>query len=140
MRTAICAAFLLFAAPVLAADTNPATPPSPPAVTYAVWGFRWDGNQYVKQERCSLNTPDIKKAEDYAAQITSYAGWLATTNMPESCVVHTVYHGPAIASAPASGFPERPTYSVWAYRQTDGKWVKDMVNTQNMINSMNSNP
>jgi hypothetical protein len=125
MRIAIYATLLLVATPVGAAEADLPAPPSPPAVTYSVWGFRWDGHQYVKQAKYSLNTPDLKQAQDYAAQITSHAGWLATTNMPEACVVHTVYHGPAIGSAPASGFPEKLDYAVWAFRKAYGKWVKD---------------
>ncbi|HEY3966453.1 MAG TPA: hypothetical protein VGM05_17965, partial [Planctomycetaceae bacterium] len=130
MRTVVCAALLSFAAPVLAApalaaDDNFAGPPSPPPVIYAVWGFRWDGQRYAKQAKYDLSTPDIKQAQAYATQVTSYAGWLATTNMPKACVVHTVYRGPVIAGMPAFGFPAKPTYSVWAYRRADGKWVKD---------------
>ena len=100
-------------------------PPSPPPVTYDVWGFKWDGQQYVKQTTHSFSTTNLKQATDYATQVDSFAGWAATTNLPDACVVHTVFHGPTIAAARPSAFPDKPTYTVWAYAITDGKWVKD---------------
>ncbi len=125
MRTAICAAVLLLAVPALGADARPDAPPAPPPVAYEVWGFRWNGQQYVKEPANCLSTTDLKQAADYAAQITSYAAWSATTNMPEVCVIHTTYHGPVSTGAVPSAFPAKPTFSVRAFRQTDGKWVRD---------------
>jgi len=125
VRTALCIAILLFALPALAADSRPATPLSPPALTYDVWGFKWDGQQYVKQATHSFSTTDIKQAADYATQVDSFAGWAATTNLPDACVVHMVFHGPTITATRPSAFPDKPNYSVWAFTLTDGKWVKD---------------
>ena len=89
-------AILLFVVPALASEAQPDAPPSPPSVTYEVWGFKWDGQRYEKQANYSFTTTDIKKAAIYADQVNGYAGWSATTNIPEPCVVHTVFHGPAI--------------------------------------------
>ena len=101
MRTLPCIAILLFAAPALASGAQPDSPPSPPSVTYEVWGFKWDGRRYEKQANYSFTTTDIKKAAIYADQVNGYAGWSATTNIPEPCVVHTVYRGPAITGSTA---------------------------------------
>src|ERR1700683_3987520 len=129
MKSLVFTAILLFAVPVLAADSKPNTqpdaPPSPPPVTYSVWGFKWDGQQYVRQTTHSFTTTDIKQAQGYADQINSYAGWSATTNIPEPFVVHTVYHGPTISDTRPSALPDKPTYSVWAFKLANGKWVKD---------------
>ncbi len=128
MRTAFCTAILLSAlsaVPAMAIDAQPAPPPSPPPVNYDVWGFQWDGRQFVKQETHSFSTTDIKQATDYAAQLTSFADWAATTNLPDPCVVHTVFHGARITQAVPTAFPDTPTFSVWAFQLTDGKWVKD---------------
>ena len=64
MRTACCFTILLFALPALAADAKPDAPPSPSPVAYDVWGFKWDGRQYVKQATHSFSTTDIKQATD----------------------------------------------------------------------------
>lgn len=125
MRTAIFTAMLLLAVPALAMAAPLNGPPAPPPVTYDVWGFRWDGQQYVKQATQSLSTTDLKQAVDYAAQLTSYAGWTVTTNMPAASVVHTTYRGPVLSNATPTAFPDKPTFTVWAFKGTDGNWVKD---------------
>ena len=125
MRTLFCTAVLLLAVPALAADAQPAAPPSPPPVTYDVWGFQWNGQQFVKQATHSFSTSDIKQAADYVKQVNSFAGWQATTNMPEPIYVHTVFHDPTISCAASPPTPDQPTYTVWAFKLTDGKWVKD---------------
>jgi hypothetical protein len=94
-------------------------------VSYDVWGFVWNGQQYVKQDTHSYSTFDVNKAQDYADQINSFAGWSATTNIPESAVVHKVYQGSGVTNVRPGAFPTPLTYSVWAYKLTDGKWVKD---------------
>ena len=118
MKTAICASILFFVAPALGVAAEPASLPSPPPVTYDVWGFRWDGRQYVKQAANCLSTTDLKQAADYSTQITSYAGWLVTTNMPSACVVHTTFRGPVISVVEPADFPAKPTYTVWAFRNS----------------------
>ncbi len=127
MRRPAFAAVLLFAIPSLslAADAAPPAPPSPPPVSYDVWGFLWNGQQYVKQDTHSFSTFDINKAQGYADQLNGYAGWSATTNIPESAVVHKVYQGPGVTNVRPGAFPTPLTYSVWAYKLTDGKWAKD---------------
>jgi hypothetical protein len=128
MRTAICTAVLLTALsalPALAADAQPAMPASPPLVSYDVWGFQWDGRQFVKQATHSFSTTDLKQAADYSAQLTSFPDWAATSNLPDPCVVHTVYHGRRATKTQPTDFPAKPSFSVWAYQLTDGKWVKD---------------
>ena len=45
MKTTIYTALLLLTLPVLATAAEPSAPPSPPPVSYDVWGFRWDGQQ-----------------------------------------------------------------------------------------------
>jgi hypothetical protein len=117
MKAAVATAMLLFALPAFAAD---AVPTSPPPVTYQVWGFRWDGRQFVKQADHSLTTTDIKQATDYAAEVNRFAGWAATTNLPEACVTRPIGN-----ILPPSLTPDKLSYSVWAFKMADGKWVKD---------------
>ena len=137
--TTVVAAALFTAAPVFAADAaKPATAaapvqvaapaaaptpaPTPPAVTYQVWGFQWNGAAWVREPNYTLQTTDLKQAADYKSQISSYAGWRATTNLPAASYVHTRYHG-NVNSRPTQS-PATPTYSVWAFTLTGGKWVK----------------
>ena len=125
MRTAIFASLLFCALPAFAADAPPASPPSPSPVTYEVWGYQWDGRQYVKQPTRCLTTTDLKQASDYATQIDSFAGWTAATNLPDACVVHTIFNGAPVAGVQLPANPTPQTFSVWAFTQQDGKWVKD---------------
>jgi hypothetical protein len=118
-------AVMLFSSPILAADATPAVPPSlpsPPAVSYDVWGFRWDGRQFVKQSTHSFTTTDLKQAADYVQQVDQFAGWTATTNLPDACYVHPA---PALAAAQPPPAPGRAEFSVWAFRLSGDKWVKD---------------
>ncbi len=122
MRTFISFAALLFAVPALAAE--PAAPASPPPVSYEVWGFQWNGNQYIQQPTYILKTTDLKQASDYATQLNSYAGWTAATNMPDPVYVHTVYRGREVINARPPAQPEPVSFAVWAFKLTDGKWLK----------------
>jgi hypothetical protein len=127
--TIVSIALLLVAAPAFAADPNfPAAPPAPPApaaVSYQVWGFQWTGAQWAWQPKYSFTTTDLKQAADYKAQLDSFAGWTATTNLPKASYVHTVYQGAVASQSRPTQRPEAPTFSVWAYKLTDGKWVKN---------------
>lgn len=127
MRHSICIAVLLCTAPALAADSKPSpvSPPSPAPVTYQVWGFKWDGQQYVKQPAYCYTTTDLKKASDYATQVDSFWGWTATTNLPEGAVVHTKFQGPAVTEGQPSAIPSQPIFDVWAFHLQNGQWVKD---------------
>jgi hypothetical protein len=82
MRLALSTAALLCALPAFAAAAPPAVPPATSPVLYEVWGFRWDGHQYVKQADHCLKTPDPKQAADYAAEVNRFPGWAATSNAP----------------------------------------------------------
>ena len=84
MRFALSIALLLSALPVLASAAPPAAQPVSAPVTYDVWGYRWDGRQWVKDPTRCLATPDPKQAADYAVQVNSVPGWVATTNLPEA--------------------------------------------------------
>jgi hypothetical protein len=84
MRFALTTALLLCTLPVLASAAPPAAQPASSPVTYEVWGYRWDGHQYVKDPTRCLATPDPKQAADYAAQVNSFPGWVATTNLPDA--------------------------------------------------------
>lgn len=84
MRFALCTALLLCALSTFATAAPPATPTASPPVTYQVWGYRWDGRQYVKDPTRCLATTDPKQAADYAAQVNSFPGWVATTNLPDA--------------------------------------------------------
>ena len=78
---------------------EPPLPPSPPPVTYTVWAYRWDGQQYVKQEDHTLQTTDIRKAASYWAQCNNYAGWKARSSAPDACSIHIVLHDPTFSTA-----------------------------------------
>jgi len=130
MRTIFAIAIMLVAAPAFAADAaapaaNPAAPPAPPAVTYQVWGFQWNGGQWVKQPDRVLQTTDLKQAADYKSQIDGYAGWKAATNLPQACYVHTRYQGQTARRTRPAQLPDKPTYAVWAFQNNGDKWVKN---------------
>jgi hypothetical protein len=143
MRTLLCAGILLSAVPAFAASTQQAaaqpaspasaqptsprltSPPAPPLVTYEVWGFKWDGRQYVRQPDYTLSTTDLQKAADYANVVNGYAGWTAATNIPAASYVHKVFHGPMITSTRPASSPNKSTYAVWAFQLTGGQWLKD---------------
>jgi hypothetical protein len=125
MKAFVCIAALLFAVPVLAADAQPDVLPSSPAVSYDVWGFQWNGQQWVRQETYTLKSTDIKQAQAYADQINSYFDWAAATNIPEPSVVHTVFSGQVNASTRPSPQPDPVSFAVWAFKLTDGKFVKN---------------
>ena len=113
--------------PPRANANEPPLPPSPPPGTYTVWAYRWDGQQYVKQEDHTLQTTDIRNAAAYWAQCNNYAGWRARSNAPDACTIHIVLHDPTFTTAmgvPDPAPPAHLTYAIWAYKLTDGKWVK----------------
>jgi hypothetical protein len=129
--TAFIAIFLI-AAPALAASASSATPnmeatpaPSPPAVTYDVWGFKWNGAQWVKQSNYTFQTTDLERALDYQRRINGYPGWTATTNVPTASNPRRFFRGSVVANTGPTELPSKPMYSVWAFRLADGKWVKD---------------
>ena len=114
--------------PPRANANEPPLPPSPPPVTYDVWVYRWNGQQYVKQDNYTMQTTDIKKAAGYWGQCNNFAGWAARSNAPDACVTHIVLHDPTMPlemGVPRPPQPPLPTFTVWAYKLTDGKWVKD---------------
>ena len=125
MKLFAFAAALISCVPAFADTTKSDLPNSPPAVTYDVWGFRWDGRQYLKQDTHSLSTSNLQQAVQYAAELTRFAGWAATTNLPGACVVHTRYRGPAITWSQPSAYPAKLIYSVWAFKRVGDQWVKD---------------
>jgi hypothetical protein len=51
------------------------------------------------------------------------------TNLPDACFVHTIFHGPTIASARPASYPTRLVYTVWAYQSSGGQWVKDQAHS-----------
>ena len=128
MRNSSCTAVLLLAGWALPPRPTSRRPTRRSPVTAAshlrLWGFQWNGQQFVKQATDSFSTTDIKQAADYVKQVNSFAGWQATTSMPESIYVHTVFHHRAIRML-RSRPPPINTYAVWAFKLTDGKWVKD---------------
>ena len=130
MRASIVSIALLFVAmPAFAADPNlpatPPAPPAPPAATYEVWAFKLTGGQWVRQPNYNFTTTDLRQAADYKAQINSFAGWTVTTNLPDASYVHTVYNDPIVSSLRPTQSPQSPAFSVWAYKLTGGKWVKN---------------
>ena len=126
MKTPALMAVLLVSTSCALADTNsPTAPPVPPPVNYEVWGFHWDGLRYVKQSNYTLTTPDLKKAQDYAAHIQRFGNWTATTNLPLACIPTYSFPQSYISRQQQSAFPTAPTFSVWAFKLTDGAWVRD---------------
>jgi hypothetical protein len=127
--TLAAAILMLSAIPVIADDSQkvskPEAAPTPSSVQYEVWGYRWDGRQYVKQPNYTLQTTDLKKASDYVAHINSFQGWTATTNMPDICLPQNFLFRPKINSQQQSAAPAALQFSIWAFQLTDGQWVKD---------------
>ena len=130
MRTNLFFFLILTVLPAVATEPKPSPkpepPPTPPPAIYEVWGYKWDGSQYVKQSDHCLKTTDLKQAADYSQEILSYAGWLPSVNLPDNCYQHHVYYDPTVptwAACTVDG-PDRPVYEVWAFKLVDGKWVK----------------
>jgi hypothetical protein len=110
------------------ADNNePPLPASPPPVAYDVWVYKWDGQQFIKQDDHTLQTTDIRQAAIYWNQCNTFAGWAARANTPDACIAHIISHDPTFTTDMAVPRPTQPpllTFTVWAYKLTDGKWVK----------------
>jgi hypothetical protein len=134
MRTAFFIATLLLALPALAADPAMPTPPlgdkkieappSPPPVTWEVWGYKWDNGGWVKQTDHCLKTTDLKQAIDYYQEIRRFQNWITRDNLPGACIPESTY----ITVPSWAPFPsEAPSiaFTVWAFQLKDGKWVKD---------------
>jgi len=62
------------------------SPPTPPAVVWEVWGYKWEGNQFVKQADHCLRTTDLKQAIDYNKEILRFQYWTVRDNLPASCI------------------------------------------------------
>ncbi|HTQ41018.1 MAG TPA: hypothetical protein VMJ32_18535 [Pirellulales bacterium] len=134
MRTLLCMGILLSAVPAFAQNIQPnsaqqasaesASPAAPPPVTYVVWGFQWDGREYMRQAPQTLNTTNLQKAADYVNVVNGYAGWTAATNLPQASYVHKIFHSPIVTNARPASTPDKPTYAVWAYQLINGQWVK----------------
>jgi hypothetical protein len=129
MKAFMFTAALLFTLPIFAADTQfaaqPAALPSPPPAGYDVWGFQWNGQQWVRQAPQTLKTTDIKQAQAYADQVNSYYDWAAATNIPEPSVVHTVFRSQVNAGTRPGPQPDPVAFAVWAFKLIDGKFVKN---------------
>ncbi len=113
MRTTVFLTLFLTTLPAWAAE--PATPPSPPAITWEVWGYKWDGGQWTIQPDHILKTTDLKQAADYEAEIARFQNWTVRSNIPYSCS--------QVATQPDS--PNSNVYVVWAFSLENGTWVKD---------------
>lgn len=136
MRIALCVAALLIALPALAAepvskmptppkgDMKIAPPPSPPPVTWEVWGYKLVNNQWVKQKDYCLETTDLKKAGEYSLEIMRFQNWIVRDNLPAACVDGpTQFAYPSWIPLPTETPPI--AFTVWAFKLTDGKWIKD---------------
>ena len=138
MRTALCVLLILATLSAVAADpakvpdtkpetTKPEPPPSPPPVAYEVWGYRWDGSQFVKEPTHCLKTPALQQAVDYAYEVGTFAGWYERSNVGEDLfpVIHSLYDPdvPEWAQNPTET-PSTVEYTVWVFRLVKGKWVK----------------
>jgi hypothetical protein len=89
MRKFLCTLLIVTVLPTLPALATAAQPRTargrtlvPPPVSYEVWGFRWDGTQWVKQPNHSFTTNDLQQAANYVRLVNSYPGWCATSNIP----------------------------------------------------------
>jgi len=109
---------MLLASPLLAADTAPAAAATqtPPAATYEVWGYRWDGAQWVRQPQYNYSTTDVQRAANYAAQIDRYPGWTATTNIPPASMpaVRRTFGGRFMRGA-RGGYVRAPMISIGGF-------------------------
>jgi hypothetical protein len=124
MKTVVILLMLL-AAPSLAAEVadppQPADPLQPPHVWH-VWGYKWDGYQWLKQTDHCLATSDFQQAADYYNAINMHHDWAAADDLPSQCYTRTVYDDSDYPQVPHE--LAAPTFQVWAFKQIDGKWVK----------------
>lgn len=114
--------------PPRASMKEPPLPAPPPPVTYTVWGYRWNGQQWVKQDTHTLRTTDLKQAAVYWNQCRNFAGWDARASTPDACIAHVIIHDTTFSNDMNIPRPPKPplvTFTVWAFKLTDGKWVKD---------------
>ena len=69
----------------------------------------------------------MKQAIDYAYEVNRFAGWNTSHNLPGYC--RTTYSYRDTAMPAGAGQPEEsppvPVFTVWAFKLTDGKWVKN---------------
>ena len=119
------AAVMFFALPVLADEVLSPVPPTPPVDNYEVWGYCRLGQQYVQQPKYTFSTPDLNKAADYVAHINSFAGWAATSNIPQACVPSPFSRRLKTGRQQPMPTPAPVTFTIWAFQMTDGNWVKD---------------
>jgi|GEM_PF-3301036 len=124
MKALVSIAMLIISVRPLLAEEHPSALPSIlPAVSYEVWGYCWDGRQYVQEPKYTLNTSDLSKASNYVAHINSFAGWAARSNIPDACLDWRS-RGLATGHQPLPT-PTPPTFTIWAFHSIDGNWVKD---------------
>lgn len=111
--------------PVAVTAPLPPLPAAPQPITWEVWGFRWEGGRWVKQATHCLKTTDLKQAIDYAKELFSVSGWSMRHNIPSLVCPHFVIDDSFVPDAGPDSAPVPPVYTVWAYKLTEGKWVKD---------------
>jgi hypothetical protein len=101
-------------------------PPAPPAPKWIIHSFRWIGNQWVKQPDHCLKTTDLKQAAAYCLELSRFQDWYYQTNVPLACCDPAVKPSAIVPnSAPTPDDFPHLSLSVWAYKFTNGKWVKD---------------
>jgi hypothetical protein len=153
----VCTSSLLSGASALAADPAPSASPTviPSQPTYTVWGYKWDGRQYVRQTAYDFSTTDVKQAADYAAQINRCAGWTATTNLPAPYSTSAFAGGPGFRIGGQTLYlpfmsirlPRGQQWNVGSSNvdstsnfdnNDNSQAIQDSLNLQNMINTQDA--
>jgi hypothetical protein len=111
--------------PIVVPDHLPPLPPLPSPVTWEVWGFKWEGDHWVKQPAKCLKTTDLKQAIEFAKEVFCMAGWNERNNIPSQCIPQFSIDDPYSPSDGPADAPPAPVYTIWTYKVSDGKWEKD---------------
>ena len=122
MKALALAAVMLFTAPIFAADASSAVPSSPPAVSYDVWGFRWDGRRIRETSDPQLHDHRYQPS----GRLCAASRPIRRLDGDDQCAGRLLGSAaPGLTAAQSAASPARPTFAVWSFRLSDGKWVKD---------------
>jgi hypothetical protein len=101
-------------------------PPIPPGPMWIIYAYQWVNGGWVKQPDHCLETPNLKQAADYCLELSHYQDGYYRANVPLACCDVSIKPNATLpSSAPVPSVTPHTTMTVWAFKFTGGKWVKD---------------